>query len=78
MAYPYFLDGGKGRQMKYEITAEMNLKNLIFEAREVAQAMNDFADNLERIEEKYEEDYELVDLGNGLFEKRYLREVKHD
>lgn len=60
----------------YEITAEMNLKNLISEAREVAQAMNEFADDLERIESKYgteDEEYELVDLGNGEFEKRYLR-----
>lgn len=66
----------------YKITAEMNLKNLIFEAREVAQAMNEFADNLEQIENKYgtedeedeeDEEYEMVDLGNGLFGKRYLR-----
>ena len=40
---------------KYEITAEMNLKNIIAESREVAQVLNDFADNLERIERKYEE-----------------------
>lgn len=39
----------------YEITAEMNLKNIIAESREVAQALNDFADNLERIEKKYED-----------------------
>jgi len=39
----------------YNITATMNLKNLISEAREVAQAMNEFADNLERIEKKYAE-----------------------
>ena len=38
---------------KYNITAMMNLNNLISEAREVAQAMNEFADNLERIENKY-------------------------
>lgn len=60
----------------YDITATMNLNNLISEAREVAQAMNEFADNLERIENKYgteDEEYELVDLGYGLFEKRYLR-----
>ena len=62
----------------YDITATMNLKNLISEAREVAQAMNEFADDLERIENKYgteDEEYEMVDLGNGEFEKRYLREV---
>ena len=40
---------------KYEITAEMNLKNIIAESREVAQALNDFADSLERIEKKYED-----------------------
>lgn len=42
----------------YEITAEMNLKNLIAESREVAQALNEFADNLEQIEEKYEKLHE--------------------
>ena len=34
----------------YEITAELNLKKIIAESREVAQAFNEFADNLERIE----------------------------
>jgi hypothetical protein len=42
----------------YEITAEMNLKKIIAESREVAQALNKFADNLERIERKYEESQE--------------------
>lgn len=42
----------------YEITAEMNLKKIIAESREVAQALNEFADNLERIEEKYTESQE--------------------
>ena len=37
----------------YEITAEMNLKKTIAETREVAQALNEFADNLEKIEKKY-------------------------
>ena len=37
----------------YEIKAEMNLQNLIKESREVAQALSEFADNLERIERKY-------------------------
>lgn len=41
--------------MKYEITAEMNLKNVIAESREVAQALNDFADTIERIEKKYKD-----------------------
>ena len=39
----------------FEITAEMNLKKIIAESREVAQALNGFADNLERIEKKYRE-----------------------
>lgn len=34
----------------YEITAEMNLKKIIAESREVVQALNEFADNLEQIE----------------------------
>jgi len=38
---------------KYEITAELNLKTIIAESREVAQALNEFADNLEQIEKKY-------------------------
>ena len=40
---------------KYEITAEMNLEKIISEAREVAQAVNDFADSLEQIQKKYED-----------------------
>ena len=39
----------------YEITAEMNLKKIIAESREVAQALNEFADAIERIEKKYAE-----------------------
>lgn len=39
----------------YKITARMHLKNIIAESREVAQALNEFADNLERIEKKYAE-----------------------
>lgn len=42
----------------YKITAELNLKNIIAESREVAQALNEFADNLERIEKKYAEPQE--------------------
>ena len=45
----------------YEITAEMNLKKIIAESREVAQALNEFADNLERIETKYAEPQESSD-----------------
>lgn len=33
--------------MIYGITAEMNLENIISESKEVAQALNEFADNLE-------------------------------
>ena len=50
---------------KYEITAEMNLKNIIAESREVAQALNEFADNLERIEKKYAELQESEDKLDG-------------
>ena len=39
----------------YKITAELNLKKIIAESKEVAQALNEFADNLERIEKKYGE-----------------------
>jgi hypothetical protein len=42
----------------YEITAEMHLKKFIDETREVAQALNEFADNLEQIEKKYAEPQE--------------------
>ena len=40
----------------YEITAKLNLKKIIAESKEVAQALNEFADNLESIEKKYAED----------------------
>lgn len=43
---------------KYEIGAELNLKSIIAESREVAQAFNDLADNLEGIEKKYIEPQE--------------------
>lgn len=46
---------------KYEITAEMNLKKIIAESREIAQVINEFADNLERIEKKYTESQEMED-----------------
>ena len=42
----------------YEIKAEMNLKKIITESREVVQALNEFVDNLERIEKKYAEPQE--------------------
>lgn len=37
----------------HKITAELHLKKFISELREVAQSLNEFADNLERIEKKY-------------------------
>ncbi len=46
---------------KYKISAELNLKTIIDESREVAQALNDFADNLERIEKKYVKPQESED-----------------
>lgn len=42
----------------YKITAELDLKKIISQSREVAQALNEFADNLERIEGKYAEPQE--------------------
>jgi len=45
----------------YKITAEMNLKKIIDESREVAQAFNEFADNLEQIGKKYVETQEEED-----------------
>lgn len=42
----------------YEINAEMNLKKIIDESRDVAQALKEFADTLERIEKKYTESQE--------------------
>jgi hypothetical protein len=41
--------------MRYEITAEMNLRNIIEETREVSRASYEFADKLESIERKYKE-----------------------
>ena len=34
---------------------ELNLKKIIDESREISQALNEFVDNLERIEKKYAE-----------------------
>lgn len=42
----------------YEITAELNLKKIIAESREVSQALDEFAGNLEQIERKYAEPQE--------------------
>ena len=47
--------------MEKIIIPEMNLKNIIAESREVAQALNEFADDLERIEKKYAEPQESDD-----------------
>lgn len=44
--------------MTYKITAELDLKKIIAESREVAQAFNELADNLESIEKKYAESQE--------------------
>ena len=47
---------------EYEITAEMHLKNIISESREVSQALNEFSDKLEQIEKKYTEQQESEDV----------------
>lgn len=39
-----------------KIEMELNLKKIAAESREVAQALSEFADTLERIEKKYEEE----------------------
>lgn len=44
--------------MKYEITAELNLKKLILELREVSQALNECADKLLMIAIKYDKEQE--------------------
>ena len=41
---------------KYEIIAELNLKNIIAQLNEVVQVINEFADALEKIEKKYNTD----------------------
>lgn len=41
---------------KREIEVEMNLEKIILETREVAKALNDFADRLVDIEIKYNRD----------------------
>ena len=38
---------------KLELRPELDLKLVISDSREVAQALNEFADDLERIEKKY-------------------------
>ncbi len=38
---------------QYKVTANLNLKLLISETREVIKALEDFADDIERIDEKY-------------------------
>lgn len=43
---------------RYEITAELNLKKLILELREVSQALNECADTLLMIEIKYSREQE--------------------
>ena len=45
----------------YEITARMHLLNIITKSREVAQVLNEFADKLEQIEEKYADPQESED-----------------
>lgn len=45
----------------YKIMAELNMKKIIAKLREVEQALNEFADNLERIEKKYAEPQESED-----------------
>lgn len=45
----------------HKITVEINLKKIIAESREVVQVLNEFVDNLEKIEKKYAEIQENED-----------------
>lgn len=55
---------------RYECTVEMNLKKIINESRKVAQALNEFADNIEQIEKKYAKvQEESKDKGKNNLEK---------
>ena len=66
----------------YEITAEMNLKKIIAESREVAQALNEFADNIEQIEKKYTEPHEISDhnlkMWHDIYEEEKRRKESED
>ena len=53
--------------MRYEITAEMNLKNIIAEVKDVSHALLDFADRLEEIEKKYK-DVETMPSGREIWD----------
>lgn len=68
-----------------EITVELNLKNIIAESREVAQALNEFANDLERIEKKYCKDFSELnkckeELENQLnmSVQKVIEEERHD
>lgn len=45
----------------FEIGAELNLKPFISEVRETAQALYEFADHLEMIDNKYEAEEERIE-----------------
>lgn len=60
----------------YEITAELNLKKIIAESREVAQALNEFADNIEQIEKKYTESQEISDRNLKMWKDIYEEEKR--
>lgn len=56
----------------YKVTAEINLGKIIDETREIISALTEFVGALECIEAKYnndEKDYEIIDLGDGCYEK---------
>ena len=58
----------------YKITAELNLEKIIAEVKEVAQALNEFADNLEQIEKKYAEprESEVRDANSDRYTRKGL------
>lgn len=59
----------------YDITATMNLKNIISEAREVAKAVDEFADDLERIEGRYNEETEPCETNLQALQKMDAEEL---
>lgn len=60
-----------------EIVPELNLKNIIAEVRETAQAFNELADNLEQIENKYAEpQVEKSEISADNVIEEHLQEVE--
>lgn len=67
---------------KYEITAEINLKKIITELKEVTQALNEFINNLEQIEKKYTESQKISErnlkMWKDIYEEEKMRMERSD